>query len=456
MLERVARAARIALDLSRSLLQDGPAPMSEDESNHDLAPRLGPRIWGSAILVCLLGFAIAWTFLPPPLPKVVRLGTGPDGGRYDRVGEALREHFAGYRIDLELVPTAGSMENIRGLLRGDLDIAFVQSGNLTDAEAEQLESVAAILHEPVLLVHRADSDIDIIEGGRVAIGAPGSGTHGLTLELLRDMGIRDGVPPGTRLLEIGEEQALEALRAGQADSAVFVTSLDVPWVRIVFEDPRLRVESLELAEAFTRRYRYLQRIVIPAGLIDLKEEIPPEDVKVIATTASLVMRPETHHGLIPLLIESAQAELYQGSLLAAPEEFPSPHGVEAPLAAEARHFFERGPSFFYRWLPFHYAFAATRLMILLIPLLTLLYPLLRSAGPTYRWIVQRRVFRWYRVLRRLEMAIDASSDGAGRERIRKELERVGEEIRATRVPARYAADLFQLRAHHRMLLERLR
>jgi len=130
--------------------------------------------------------------------------------------------------------------------------------------------------------------------------------------------------------------------------------------------------------------------------------------------------------------------------------------VEAPLAAEARHFFERGSSFFYRWLPFHFAFAATRLMILLIPLLTLLYPLLRSASSTYRWIVQRRVYRWYRVLRRLEVAMGASADPAGRERIRKEFECVGEETRATRVLARCGASLFALRAHHWPLLDGLR
>lgn len=124
--------------------------------------------------------------------------------------------------------------------------------------------MAAILYEPVLFVHRADWNTDVVAGGCIAIGTPGSGTQGLMLDLLRDLGISDGVPPGTRLLEIGDERAAKALRAGEV------------------------------------------------------------------------------------------------GLLAAPEEFPSPHGVEAPLAAEARHFFERGPSFFYRWLPFHYAFAATR------------------------------------------------------------------------------------------------
>jgi hypothetical protein len=248
---------------------------------------------------------------------------------------------------------------------------------------------------------------------------------------------------------------VEALRAGEIDSGIFVTSLDVPWARILFADADLRVTHFDVAEAFTRHYRYLRRIVIPAGLIDLRSVIPPEELEVIATTASLVVGPEIHHALIPLLIESAREQLYQGGLLAGPEEFPSAHGVEAPLAEEALDYFERGPSFFYRWLPFRWAFATTRLTILLIPLLTLLYPVFRSAGPAYRWVVQRRIYRWYRVLRRVEDRIDASHDAASLAQVRQELEHVGDEIRATLVPSRYGANLFALRAHHRLLLDRL-
>jgi hypothetical protein len=215
------------------------------------------------------------------------------------------------------------------------------------------------------------------------------------------------------------------------------------------------VTDFALAEAFTRHYRYLRRVVIPAGLLDLRAEIPPREVEVIATTASLVIRPDTHRALIPLLIESAREQLYQGGLIAGPEEFPSPYAVEAPLADESLQYFEQGPSFFYRWLPFRYAFAATRLTILLIPLVTLLYPLIRSVQPSFRWVIQRRVYRFYRVLRRLEEQMDASGDAAVLEQIREKLERLGDEIRATHVPASYGARLFALRAHNQLLLGRL-
>jgi TRAP-type uncharacterized transport system substrate-binding protein len=413
------------------------------------------RISGAALLVFAVSLVVAWRLLPPPLPKLVRLGTGPVDGHYARFGEVLRGEVAEHGFELELVNTAGSMDNIRLLQAGEIDVGLVQSGNLSDAEAASLLSVAAVFYEPVLVVQRSDWVGNHIEGGRIAIGAPGSGGHALSRELLGDQGVREGEPPGTRFVEIGDGPAVEALLAGEVDSGLFVTSIELPWVRTLFADPGLRVTNFGLAEAFTRHYRYLRRLLIPAGLIDLKSEVPSEDVQVIATTASLVIGPGTHKAMIPLLIESAREQLYQGSLLAAPAEFPSAHGVEAPLAEEALQYFERGPSFLYRWLPFRWAFAATRLAVLLVPLITLLYPLYHSATPAYRWVIQHRIYRWYKVLRKLEKRIDAAGDAETLRKLREDLESVGAEIRATLVPARYGSSLFALRAHHQQLMSRL-
>jgi TRAP-type uncharacterized transport system substrate-binding protein len=415
----------------------------------------GVQIWGVAFLVFSVAVFVAWRYLPPSLPDVVRLGTGPAGGHYARFGDALRAEVAERGINLEPLSTAGSRENIRLLLSGEIDVGLVQSGNLSDAEAARLESIATVFYEPILVAQRADWDSDHVRGGRIAIGAPGSGVRALALELLRHQGVQEDVPPGTRLVEIGRERAVEALRAGEVDTGIFVTSLDVPWVRTLFVDPNLRVTDFALAEAFTRHYHYLRRIVIPAGLIDLRSEIPPHDVELIATTASLVIGPDAHRGVIPLLIESAREQLFQGSLLATPEDFPSGHWVDAPLAEEARQYFERGPSFFFRWLPFHYAFAVSRLAIIILPLLTLLYPLFRSVGPTYRWFVQRRIYRWYRVLKTIEEQMDAHGDAANLRKAHGELERVGDDIRGTHVPSSYGANLFALRVHRRLLVDRL-
>jgi len=426
--------------------------LPRDPASRELGVR---HIWVVALFVFLVTAIVAWSLLPPPLPEVVRFGTGPVDSYYAGFGEALRKEVADHGVELETVTTAGSMENIRLLLDGGIDVALVQGGNLSDDQAAQLVSIASVFYELVLVVERADWGASHIEGGSIAIGTPGSGGHALARQLLADQGVSDGVPPGTRFVELGGQQVVEAIHKGEIDSAIFVTPVEVPEVQKLFSDPGVRVTNFTLAKAFTRHYRYLRRIVIPAGLIDLRSEFPPNDVQVIATTASLVIRPDAHRALIPLLIESARAQLQQGSLLAAPGDFPSAHGVEAPLADEARQYFERGPSFFYRWLPFRYASTATRLTIILIPLLTLLYPLFRLAGPAYRLVNRRRVYRWYHVLQKIEQRMDSNRDAASLQRIHEELERIGERVRRTHVPASYGADLFGLQAHHRLLVDRL-
>jgi TRAP-type uncharacterized transport system substrate-binding protein len=219
-----------------------------DHSLRDTLIRFGAASLG----IFLLATAVAWIFMPAPLPKVVRFGTGPEDGYYAHFGLALQEKAMKRGVRLELFTTAGSVENIRLLMDGSIDVGIIQGGNLNDAEAEQLSSVASVFYEPLLLVERADWDSDHIEGGRIAIGEAGSGVHALASKLLADQGVHDGVPPGTQLIPIGGDEAVNALRAGELDSAVFISSVTIPWVRILFEDPRLRVVNFDLAEAFSR------------------------------------------------------------------------------------------------------------------------------------------------------------------------------------------------------------
>ncbi len=56
---------------------------------------------------------------------VVRLGTGPVDGHYARFGEALCKEVAKQGIELELVTMTGSMENIRLLVDGEINVGLL-------------------------------------------------------------------------------------------------------------------------------------------------------------------------------------------------------------------------------------------------------------------------------------------------------------------------------------------
>jgi hypothetical protein len=240
------------------------------------------------------------------------------------------------------------------------------------------------------------------EGRRIAAGQEGSGTLEITRLLMKANGLADRVT----LVPIGGGAAADALRKGEVDVAVFVLSPDATLVRELLGDPaHFRPLNFDRAEAYARRFHYLSRVGLPRGAIDLARDLPSQDVQLVAATANLVCTSDLHPTLVPLAARAAKLAHERGDLLAEPNQFPSTKYVEWPLAPAARAYFESGPPFLQKYLPFWVAALADRLKYLLLPLITLLLPLMRVAPPLYVWRVRSRIYRWYRILQELDHRI---------------------------------------------------
>jgi hypothetical protein len=154
------------------------------------------------------------------------------------------------------------------------------------------------------------------------------------------------------------------------------------------------------------------------------------------------------HPALKNLLARVAREVHGGPQLFAPAgRFPSVESLDYPLNSYAKRLIESGPSAFARFLPFWVAVWGERLLILMLPLLGLLIPLFRLAPPLYRWNTERRIYRWYRNLGRLEAEARASPDAAARARIARELDDLQERVGTIRVPLSYARQLYDLREH---------
>jgi TRAP-type uncharacterized transport system substrate-binding protein len=88
------------------------------------------KIFGPAFLLTLIGFMVAYQFVQPAPPKHVAIGTGSKTGAYYPFGLRYSEILARDGITLEVLSTAGSIENIK-LLEAEekgVQVAFVQGG----------------------------------------------------------------------------------------------------------------------------------------------------------------------------------------------------------------------------------------------------------------------------------------------------------------------------------------
>jgi TRAP transporter TAXI family solute receptor len=416
------------------------------------------KVYAPIAALILGGFIIAYHFVDPAPPRRIRIATGAPTGFYAESAARYRDILARDGITLEIVGTSGSMENLTQLqaASGGVDVAFVQGGTVPP-ETRGLVSLASVFLEPLWVFVRAELPVGRLtdlKGRRSAVGPPGSGTRVLALQLLE----ASGVGPGTaKLLDIGGDEAVRGLLAGELDAAFFVTAKPVPALEPLLRAAGIRLMSSRQAEGSARRFRFLSPTVLHQGVLDLAANIPPRDVRLLAPVAALVARESLHPAIVDRLLEAAIEVHAPGQLWGTPGVFPSSRFLDIPISGEAERHLKSGPTFLRRHLPFWVAILIERFLVLLVPLLTLLVPLARIAPPLYTWGVRRKIYRWYKDLRRLEEQATGVVSAEDRARLLAELEALQREIRLLQIPLSYSESHYNLRLHVsfvRQLLER--
>jgi TRAP-type uncharacterized transport system substrate-binding protein len=407
----------------------------------------------------LLLAAVAWVVfvvanaLPP---RRVVMTTGPEGGVYRELGEKYRTVLARSGVRLELRPSLGNVENLQRLKdkKSRVSVGFVSGGLTTEADSPGIESLGTIAYYPLWIFCRGmhqPNRLQELKGKRVSIGPEGGGTRPLVLEMLRDNQMEKEITP----VALSPGPSGEALLRGEIDCACMLTGPDAPIVRTLLADERVRLFDFARADAYVARFPYLRKVVVPEGVGDLSRNLPSQNVTLIASTTSLLIKEDLHPAIQFLLLQAADEIHSPGGMLHRPEDFPAAERVDVPLSADARTFYKSGGSYLQRHLPFWLWVFTSRLLLLLIPLIGILYPLSQAIPAIIDLVVNLRLNRIYRELRDIDARIDRDQSPEEFAEDRERLEKLDERVRQIRVPMRNARTLYTLRHHLSLVRERI-
>ncbi|MGH8718621.1 MAG: TAXI family TRAP transporter solute-binding subunit [Burkholderiales bacterium] len=407
-------------------------------------------ILGGAAVILIAGFWAAAQFIRPAPPDKVTITTGAEGGAYYFFAERYQKILARDGITLEILSSAGSIENL-ARLTGDersADIAFVQSGIASREEFPTLVSLGSVAHEPLWVFYRTGKKkitrISELLGKKIAIGAEGSGTRKLALEILALNGADEN--PNHRIA-LGGWDSARALNFSEVDAAFFVASFESPMIQQVFRLEGISLMSFELAEGYTRRIPALSKLILPQGVVDFAGNIPPADTQLLAPSSTLIAHEDLHPALMFLILRAATEVHGAPGLFSKKGEFPAPKDSDFPLSDEAKRFYKSGTPFLQRYLPFWIANFITRMMVLLVPIVTLLIPLMRVVPLIYSWRIRRRLSRWYGELRFLEDEVQSSVDSNRLPEFRERFRNIEDAVNRIPTPDAYADRLYALKLH---------
>lgn len=404
------------------------------------------------ILVASIGFVVAYQFVEPAPPKTIVISTGGESGAYYHFAQRYATILARNGVTLEIKASAGSLENLARLKDNEAQVGFVQGGVVPPKEDPDVEddsgllSLGSMFYEPVWVFYRCDkilTRLTELHGKRIAIGQEGSGVRQLARQLLD----ANDIPEDNHLVPLAGLGAAEELQQGRIDAAFIIAAETAPVVQVLIRSPGVKLMSFAQDRAYQRRFPFLTKLTFPRGVVDLVRDFPPDDIKVLAPTANLIIRDDLHPALRTLLLQAVTEVHGKSGFFQDAGEFPSYKDQMLPLSSEAARYFKSGAPFLQRYLPFWLAVLVDRLIVLLVPIFALLIPLLRVAPAIYTWRVRRKVFRCYGELKFLEDDLNHHFDVAKLDEYRDRLDALDEEASLLHVPLGFTDLVYTLREH---------
>jgi TRAP transporter TAXI family solute receptor len=400
-------------------------------------------------LIVLAGVIwFASRFVEPAPPKKIWITTAGQTGGYFATGKRYAEILKRAGITLEVLPSAGSVENVKRLTNPALnvDVALLQGGTTNTKQTPGIVSLGRVYLEPMWVFYRSDTALDrlaSLKGRRIAIGPEGSGTRPLAIALLE----RNGVDAtNTEFLPILGAELIAALVDGRADAAFMTSSVDSAQVQTLLKAPGLRLMNFPQAEAYTRLFPYLTRIVLPKGAVDLANNLPESDVEMVAPMAALVAREDLHPALIGLLVEAAKEVHSRGGMFNRQNEFPKAQDPEFEMSDDAERVYKSGPPSLQKFLPFWLATFLERMKVMILPLATVVLPLFKLVPAVYRWRIRRRIIYWYGELKALEYNVLNDPSHIRLTEHNEQMTRIEKAVAGITVPLAFSDQYFSLRA----------
>lgn len=254
-----------------------------DDTTTGWPHRMRRAAWAACALAGLAGPALAQD-------TQLSIMTGSPTGTYIQVGRDLSNLMAQCGQELEVIESAGSLENMLGVRqRANVQFGIVQSDVLeymqtfagddpTVARAISGVRIAFPLYEEEvhILARRDIADFAGLEGQRVAIGVEDSGTF-LTASLMLSL---TGVEPAAAL-PIAPADALPQLEAGEIDAFFYIAGAPAAIYTENDIDPE-RFHLLPIGDE-TLQAAYTP-VTLEAGTYDFQ----PEAVDLVAVKAVLM------------------------------------------------------------------------------------------------------------------------------------------------------------------------
>jgi len=364
------------------------------------------------IIVVIILFFLFDYFQPHPSRKLV-IAAGAKSGQYYRLANQLKNELSKNGIELEILVTKGSIDNLQLLNNKEkkVDIALVQSGTADSIDYPKIQSIAGLFYEPLWLVYRPQAFVnlrrppDLIQDlklKKVSLGVNGSGT----LKLVKQIFDLEKIDVSqSNFFYLATDESLSKLQNGEIDAMFLSVNNHAQIMQTIFEDPSLKIMSFAKAYGYASKIKGMRVLNLPRATLDIVYDKPDREIFILSSTAELVATKDIHPAITSLLVDVLDDFLFKADILSNEKTFPSANNLSFDINEAAQETIKHGPSFLHRHLPFWFAVWVDHIIRYLIPIIAILIPIFQFL-PMMDFLIKLKLAKFYDDLKKIEVGIN--------------------------------------------------
>lgn len=304
-------------------------------------------------MFCLtLAVIVVVAYLSRP-PSHATIEVGPVGGSFYQIAQQYQPLFARNGIKLQLLVNANSLEIMGDVASGKDGVTMGFEAQDTSAYTQApIATAGRIQLQPLFIFANANIGRRIsltdLRGLKIVMPPANSATSDAAVRMLK---LYDITPENSSFTFMQLADAAKELKEGHFDAGAFMLAPDNSVIRDLTEFTGLRLVPTPEAKAIVNHLPFLRPIVLPRGIYDIADGIPPTDVPMLAGTVDVVVRKDIPPYILYTLLQ-AMTQVHRGAtFLSAAGEFPSISGTDLIPHPLALDYYSAGVPWTYRYLP---------------------------------------------------------------------------------------------------------
>jgi uncharacterized protein len=345
------------------------------------------RFQWPSVLLFFAGIAIIIYIIKPYPSMHLKLASGQPNSSLEVLAKKYVTQFKENGVELELVTTAGAFENVNLLKAGKVDAALSLGGIINNGESSDLISLGSVEYQPFWMLYRGTEYDDsnptkFFENKKFSINLPGSGTRNLTEKILSMHGIT--IEQNKNFVSMSSAESVNSLLSKKIDGIFLVAGIESQTIQKLVTNSDIRIFDFSVAEAYTKRLKFLDVLNLPRGSFDLARDIPHKNTHLVGTTTTILIKKSLHPAIQHLFLSSSRKIDQAGqAFFSRPGGFPAYIERTVPASAVAERYYAKGPPTLESYAPFWVASFFDQIWFIIFAILAISYPFFQIL-PNYR------------------------------------------------------------------------